>query len=51
MTRLTDEQVAEARRLWATGDMNLGEIARELGCSIYDLSPWLYAHETQDDER
>lgn len=39
---LSDAERAEAVRMWRTG-FSLGEIARALGCSVYDLSPWLYA--------
>lgn len=47
MTRLSDAQVMRAREMWA-GDSSLEEIAAELGCSIYDLSPWLYQDETRE---
>lgn len=32
---------SEARKLWAQG-RTLGEIAEYYGCTLYDLSPWLY---------
>ena len=38
---LTDEQIAEARKMYDGGAM-LGEIASHFGRSIYDFSPWLY---------
>lgn len=36
-----------ARELWARG-MSLGAIARQLDCSLHDLSPWLYIEEQQN---
>lgn len=33
-----------AIELWSEGK-TLGEIATTLGCSIYDLSPWIYKPE------
>ena len=38
---LTDAQIAAARRFYAEG-AKLGTIAQRVGCSLYDLSPWLY---------
>lgn len=38
---LSDVDRAVARSLWR-GGWTLGEIANHLGCSVYDLSPWLY---------
>lgn len=38
---LTDEQIAEARRMY-DGGATLGEVASHFGRSIYDFSPWLY---------
>lgn len=38
---LSDDQIATARRLYDEGK-TLGEVAADLGCSLYDLSPWLY---------
>lgn len=50
MTYLTDDQIAEARRLWGEEKKTLGEITKALGedsrgaqVGIYHLSPWLYA--------
>lgn len=47
--RLSEEQVAEARRLWSKG-LSLIDVADALGCDeagqkvgIYHLSPWLYS--------
>lgn len=40
--RLTVRQTEEAKGLWKQG-LTLGEIADKLSCSIYDLSPWIYA--------
>lgn len=40
---LSDIQIRDARRMWGDG-CSLGVIAQRLGCSIYDLSPWLYEH-------
>jgi hypothetical protein len=42
MTQLSDAQMAEARVLYYKRGHNLGAVARSIGCSIYDLSPWLY---------
>lgn len=44
MANLSGEQMEQARKLWADGE-NLGSIAETLRCSVYDLSPWLYADE------
>lgn len=41
LTTLTDEQVRRARALWEQ-DKTLGEIAKTIGCTVSDLSPWLY---------
>lgn len=38
---LSDEQITQARVLYDMGK-SLGEVAGELQCSLYDLSPWLY---------
>jgi len=38
---LSEADREHAKELWDAG-RNLGEIARELGCTVYDLSPWLY---------
>lgn len=43
--RLTDDQIAKAREMWAAGD-TLDTIATALTCSIYDLAPWLYHDDT-----
>jgi hypothetical protein len=47
--RLSDEQIAEARKLWSKG-LSLIDIADALGedksgqrVGIYHLSPWLYS--------
>jgi hypothetical protein len=48
-TDLSYSQMAEARRLYSEG-ATLGEIAKILDCSIYDLSPWLYMEHIHRDE-
>lgn len=48
---LGEEERAEARKMFAEGK-TLGEIAQVLGCSVYALSPWLYAEALElGDER
>jgi hypothetical protein len=36
--------------MYSTEGKNLGEVAEALGCSIYDLSPWLYMDDPQMKE-
>lgn len=38
----TTDFINRARLLWGQGK-NLGTIANELGCDVYELSPWVYA--------
>jgi hypothetical protein len=42
-TELKPAQVDAAYRMFYGEGKNLGEITKELGCGIYDLSPWLTA--------
>lgn len=46
---LTNAERQRARELWGIG-WSLGMIARDLGCSIYALSPWLYADTIQEHD-
>jgi hypothetical protein len=47
LTRLTAQQVALARNRWSEGK-TLGEIAAEIGCSIFALIPWLDTEATSE---
>lgn len=38
---LTEEQINRAYRLFYGDGMMLGQIKEAIGCSIYDLHPWL----------
>jgi hypothetical protein len=55
--RLSEEQINRAFRLFYGEGLNLGAIAQDLGCGLYDLSPWLAAPSLRiaqaavDDER
>ena len=41
--RLEQAQVDMAYRLFYGDGKKLGEVAKELGCGLYDLTPWLTA--------
>ena len=45
--RLNESNTRLAVSFWREGK-TLGWIAEKLGCSVYDLSPWLYADEMHD---
>lgn len=45
---LSESQVRRARELWRTG-RTLEDIAREVGCGLFDLSPWLYTEDWNAD--
>lgn len=40
-TRLSQEQIDRAYRMFYGDGMNLAQIMEALGCGLYDLSPWL----------
>lgn len=41
--KLTEAQIDRAYRLYYGDGLSLGHIMAELGCGLYDLSPWLTA--------
>lgn len=45
--KLTDDERGMAHWLFYEEGYPLGEVARAVGCSIYDLSPWLIAPLTE----
>lgn len=45
--KLTEEEQNYARRFYREGK-NLIEVAELMKCSIYDLSPWIYAEELRE---
>lgn len=42
-TKLTEDQINRAYRLYYGENKTLGEIVEALQCSLYDLTPWLTA--------
>jgi hypothetical protein len=46
-SRLTKEQISRACRLFHVEGKTYGQVAKEIGCGLYDIFPWLGAATSQ----